>query len=139
MDVRWIAVLLVATGCAKQVGEGDGVVDDSEIPEVGWIAELTGHHHGVAGTAELIDDNTIEIRDFVYDGGGINSRFFLLADGGDFNRDAEISDNMVGDEYDGDVVTLVIPEDIPVDSWNLITLWCVPAAVSFGDGVFEAP
>jgi len=55
-------------GCGKQVGDGDGVVDADEIPQVGWVAELTGHHHDVAGTAKLIDDRTIEITGFTYDG-----------------------------------------------------------------------
>ena len=137
--MRWIALLAVASGCAKQVGEGDGIVDDDEIPQVGWVAELIGHHHDVAGTAEIIDEDTIEIRDFVYDGGGINSRLFLLADGADFNRDIEISENLVGDDYDGDTLTLTIPDDVAPGDWNLISLWCLPASVSFGDGVFEAP
>lgn len=132
------ALLGILVGCGKTVGTGDGVVDPDEVPDVGWIAELRGHHHDVGGTAEIIDENTIEITDFTYDGGGINSRFYLLADGEDFHKDYELSDNMVGDEFTGDTLTLDI-SGIPFEEWNLITLWCVPAAVSFGDGVFRAP
>lgn len=136
-----IGTVLLSTlvGCGKAVGSGDGVVDPDEVPDIGWIAELKGHHHDVGGTAEILDENTIEIRDFTYDGGGINSRFFLLADGEDFHRDFEASENLVGDEYTGDTLTIEIPPEADFRDWNLITLWCVPAAVSFGDGVFEAP
>jgi hypothetical protein len=131
--------ILALVGCGKTVGDGDGVVDEDEVVQVGWIAELTGHHHDVEGTAELIDERTVEITGFDYDGGGINSRFFLLADGEPFHREFEISDNLVGGDYADDTLTLTLPDDIPDDAWNLITLWCVPAAVSFGDGVFRAP
>ena len=137
--MRWLGLAVWIAGCGKQVGEGDGVVDPDEIPEVGWIAELTGHHHDVAGTAEIIDERIIEITGFTYDGGGINSRFFLLADGADFSRDFEVSENLVGGDYVDDVLTLEIPADVHLDEWNLLTLWCIPAAVSFGDGVFLPP
>jgi len=137
--MRWLFLALVLAGCSKQVGDGDGIVDADEVPQVGWIAELIGHHHDVAGTAELIDDRTIEITGFTYDGGGINSRFFLLADGEAFHRDFELSGNLVGDDYADDVLTLEIPPELPLDEWNLLTLWCIPAAVSFGDGVFRPP
>lgn len=132
-------LLLPLLGCAKSVGDGDGVIDADEVPEVGWIAEIVGEHHDVGGVAEIIDERTIEITDWTYDGGGINSRFFLLVDGADFHRDFEISDNQVGEEADGATLTLTIPDDAPFDEWNLITLWCLPASVSFGAGVFRAP
>lgn len=134
-----LMALVALSACGKAVGDGDGVVDPDEVPGVGWIAELRTHHHDVAGTVEIIDERTLEIRDFTYDGGGINARFFLLADGEDFHMDFELTDNLVGDPFEGEVLTLDLPEDAPFDAWNLITLWCVPAGASFGDGVFRAP
>lgn len=131
--------LLALSACGKAVGDGDGVVDADEVPEVGWIAELRTHHHDVAGTVEIIDEDTLEITGFTYDGGGINARFFLLADGESFHKDFELTDNLVGDEYANDTLTLDIPPGASFEDWNLITLWCVPAGASFGDGVFRAP
>jgi len=131
--------LLVFSGCAKTVGSGDGVLQDSEIPQVGWIAEIGGLHHDLAGSAEIVDESTIVIQDFVYDGGGINARFYLLIDGEDFNKDLEISDNLVGTEFNGEELTLDLPPGAMLDDFNLLTFWCVPAAVSFGNGVFQAP
>jgi hypothetical protein len=144
MDVRLARVVVAAgavacMGCAKVVGDGDGVVDDEDVPAPGWEAVLEGHHHDVSGTAVIVDDATIEIRDFHYDGGGINARVYLLADGEAFHRDWELTDNLVGEPFDGETLVLEIPDDAPFADWNLLTLWCVPAAVSFGDGLFRPP
>lgn len=135
---RWMAVLAMV-GCGGPVGEGDGVVEPDEVAAVGWQAELAGTAHDVAGTAVLVDEDTIEIRDFVYDGGGLNARFFLLPDGADFNRDIELTDNLVGSPSDGETLVLQIPDGVDREDWNAITLWCIPAGVSFGIGVFEPP
>ncbi len=134
-----LSIAALASGCAKAVGDGDGIVSADEVPDVGWTAEFIGEHHDVAGTAVIVDENTIEIQDFVYDGGGINARLYLLADGEDFHNTWELTDNLVGDEFSGETLTVDIPDDVSFEEWNLITIWCVPAAVSFGAGVFQAP
>lgn len=138
MRSMWMALGLVACG-GGPVGEGDGVLDTDEVPGVGWEAELVGTAHDVAGTAVIVDERTIEVRDFVYDGGGINARVFLLVDGEDFHRDLELTENLVGEPSDGETLTLTLPEGAGFEDFNLITLWCIPAGVSFGSGVFAPP
>ncbi|MEN0067395.1 MAG: DM13 domain-containing protein [Myxococcota bacterium] len=125
--------------CGGPVGEGDGVVDDTEIPGVGWEAVFETFSHDVAGRAVIVDEQTIELQDFTYDGGGVNARLFLLPAGGDFTDDFELTDNLVGTEFDNDTLVIDIPEDAPFEDWNLITLWCVPFRVDFGSGVFQPP
>ncbi|MEL6349247.1 MAG: DM13 domain-containing protein [Myxococcota bacterium] len=132
-------LMMTAVACSNVVGSGDGVVDEDEVPGVGWFAELDTLAHDVSGTAVIVDEDTIEIEDFVYDGGGLNARFFLLADGAEFDRDIELTDNLVGSPSDGQTLTLTIPNGVAFDEWNFITLWCIPAGVSFGEGVFEPP
>jgi hypothetical protein len=34
-------------------------------------------------------------------------------------------------------VTLTYDHAVPLDEINYISIWCVPAGVSFGDGMFE--
>lgn len=69
--------------CAgPQVGEGDGAIGPEDQPEVGWVATLEGFAHDVAGTAEIVDERSIELRDFTYGGGGVNAQLFLAVDGG---------------------------------------------------------
>ncbi len=131
-------MLLVGCG-GGPVGDGDGVLDTEEIPGVGWEAEIMGTAHDVAGTAVIVDEDTIEIEGWTFDGGGINARIFLLVDGDDFNRDIELTDNLVGDPSDGDTLVLDLPGDVGFEDFNLLTVWCIPAGVSFGDGLFEPP
>ncbi len=136
-----LCVLLAwITGCAApSVGGGDGVMDAGEVPQVGWTATLETRAHGTSGTAVVVDESTIELRDFVYDGQGIDARLFLQADGAAFSGDYELTESLVGDAFEGDLLTLPIPDQAELENWNLITLWCVPAGASFGDGVFLPP
>ena len=129
---------LALIGCGGPVGTGDGIVDADEVPGLGWTAEIVGTSHDFAGTAVVVDETTIEIRDMVFDGGGINARLFLLPDGAAFNREFELTENLVGTEFTGETLEVTYPEG-SFEEWNLITLWCLPAAVSFGEGVFLPP
>jgi hypothetical protein len=144
-----LACLLVACG---EPGAGDGAGDDSAsatptltgetsgTPQVGWLAELEEHFHGVGGTAEIVDESTLEIRDFRFDGKGIDARLFLVRAGEAFDDSVELSDSLIRDDpYDNETLTLEIPAGADWSSWNLLTLWCIPAAVSFGDGAFHPP
>ncbi len=132
---------ILLTACAAEpIGDGDGVVDADETPEPGWEAPLTGRFHDVAGTAVIVDDRTIELRDFTYDGGGLNARVFVLPAGADIDQAYETdSGNLVGSPFDNGVLTLTLPDEATLADFNALTLWCIPAAVSFGDGVFTPP
>ena len=130
---------LWAVACGGPVGDGDGVVDDTTSSRVGWTALVEGTAHDVGGVAVVVDEATIEVRDFTYDGGGINARFFLVVDGGSFSDQLELTGNLVGSPSDGDTLTLPIPSDATNELWDAITLWCLPAGVSFGFGAFAPP
>lgn len=132
-----VFALLVA--CGGPVGIGDGIVDDSEVPQVGWEAVFETRSHDVAGRAVIVDEETIELQDFTYDGGGVNARLFLLPAGGDFIDDFELTDNLVGTPFDEETLQIRIPGNATFDQWNLITLWCVPFRVDFGSGTFVPP
>ncbi|MEM6925456.1 MAG: DM13 domain-containing protein [Myxococcota bacterium] len=137
--VSALGLLTTLAACGGPVGEGDGIVDVSEVPEVGWEAIFETRSHDVAGRAVIIDEQTIELQDFTYDGGGVNARLFLLPAGGAFTDDFELTDNLVGTPFDNENVLIDIPEDATFEEWNLITLWCVPFRVDFGSGTFAPP
>ena len=136
--LAWALVILVACG-GGPLGDGDGIVDDDEVPGVGWEAVLETFAHDVAGRAVIVDEQTIELQGFSYDGGGVNARFFLVPDGGRFTDDLELTDNLVGTAYDNETMTLEIPEEASFEDWNHITLWCVPFRANFGSGTFLPP
>jgi len=131
-------LILTLTACGGGiVGDGNGIVD--EVPDVGWTAEIEGAFHDLAGFAEIIDGNTIDINDFSYDGGGLNARLFLVVDGAEFSEDYELTDNLVGSEFANETLAVHIPDQAEFENWDSIVMWCVPAGVSFGMGVFEPP
>ncbi|MEM6927271.1 MAG: c-type cytochrome, partial [Myxococcota bacterium] len=61
---------------------------------VGRVAELQEFFHDVAGTAEIIDDCTVEIRDFVFDGEGIDVRIYG-GFRGDYDLGISMSENLL--------------------------------------------
>lgn len=111
----------------------------SNDPRVGQSAIIAGVFHDVAGTATIVDDCTIQITGFAFDGGGIDTRIYLGLNGefrdtfGGFG----ISPNLVGTAYFNNTVTFTLPAGRSLDDFNSISVWCVPVGVSFGTGFFN--
>jgi len=41
--------------------------------------------------------------------------------------------------YAGETITARLPGSMTLDDLDGVSVWCVPAGVSFGDGLFAAP
>ena len=55
----------------------DGLRDcDATHPKIGQIATLSTIAHQVSGPAVIVDDCTVRVDDFVYDGAGVDVRFY---------------------------------------------------------------
>jgi hypothetical protein len=108
--------------------------------KVGWTAELRNRFHGIGGTATIVDDCTIVIEDFTFDGNGIVIEVYTGL-GGDYDAGFSISDNLYNfpTGYHGETLTLTLPEDRSMDDLDGISIWCVTVGVNFGDGTFMAP
>jgi Electron transfer DM13 len=104
--------------------------------KVGRSAVLVTKGHGVTGTATVIDDCTIEIKNFSYDGGGLPDVFVYGGKGGDYKAGFPIGPNLFGTRRTNETiqVTLKVGE---LDALDGISIWCVGAGVSFGDGLFN--
>lgn len=125
---------------------------DATHPTIGQVAELDGiggqpgTFHQVSGTATIIDDCTIRIDDFFFDGSGINVRFYSGL-GGDYLSGFSMSEEDIrrappGDgtlAYNGETVFAQLPEGRTLDELDGLSVWCVPVNQSFGDGLFQAP
>lgn len=156
-ELRNIVAFLMsgASGDSGSVGgdsggdEPDGDSGDDDTPPtgtcaathpmVGATAELTGYFHDVAGTAEIIDDCTIVLHDFVYDGAGIDVRLYGgLA--GDYDSGFPMGDDLVQPGgYQGDTLSFTLPDDKTLDDLDGVSVWCVDVGVDFGSGMFEGP
>ena len=106
-------------------------------PKVGMTATLSTFAHGVSGTATIVDDCTIELTDFNFDGNGIDIRVYGAA-AGDYKSGFAISDNLKNfpTGYEGATMRLNIGEH-SLDGIDGVSIWCVPVGVSFGDGLFK--
>ena len=114
---------------------------DATHSKIGQVAELQTFAHQVSGTAVIVDDCTVRVDDFIYDGTGIDVRFYGgLA--GDYASGFSMSeaDLRRAGGYDGsEPVYAQLPENRTFDDLDGISVWCVPVAASFGDGLFTNP
>jgi len=106
---------------------------------VGWRAELVENSHGVAGTAEIVDDCTIVVSAFAYDGAGLDVRFYGALDE-DYAGGFAISDDLVKPGgYVDETVVITLPPERSLDDLNSLSVWCIDVQIDFGSGVFAAP
>lgn len=125
----------VDAGGTLDAGGGGGC--PATHPSVGRTATLRARSHGVGGTATIIDDCTIEITNFSFDGLGIDVRFYSGL-GGNYDDGFSMSDDLRRrTPYLGETVLARLPAGRTLDELDGISVWCVPVGVSFGDGLFQ--
>lgn len=113
------------------------------LPLVGWQAELGLGLHNVTGTVSVFDEDTLQVDDFTYDGGGFSVYFYLGTEDSStaFKVGLSIGDDLVGTMYNGTEGSFLV--DLPggqtIDGWNAVSVWCVTAGVNFGSGTFALP
>jgi mono/diheme cytochrome c family protein len=106
---------------------------------VGWIAELSTEFHDVSGIAEIVDDCTVVIHDFTYDGSGIDVRIYGGI-GGDYDDGYAMTDDLLKPGgYDGVQLEAVLPQGRTLDELDGVSVWCVEVGVDFGSVVFAPP
>lgn len=130
-------------GDAPDAGTGpgaDGGRDcDATHARVGQVAELTTHFHGVTGTARIVDDCTVVIEMFGFDGQGVDVRVYGAA-GGDYESGFSMSEDLRREGgYTDATITATLPAGRTLGELDGISIWCVPVGASFGDGLFGAP
>jgi Electron transfer DM13 len=105
-------------------------------PKIGQTATLSTRAHGVTGKAQVIDDCTIEITSFSYDGGGLPDVFFYGAMAANYATGFAIGTNLFGKPQVNTTIKLTL-KDKELDNLDGISLWCIRAGMSFGDGLFK--
>ncbi|QDT69019.1 Electron transfer DM13 [Planctomycetes bacterium MalM25] len=112
-------------------------------PQVGWQADLETHFHDVAGLVTIVDEDTIRVDDFVFDGQGLDVLFYLGAENTNqaFTNGLPIGPQLVGPAFDGMQEPLIIdlPAGETLEGYNAISVWCVDVYISFGDATFLPP
>lgn len=108
----------------------------SEHRFVGRSAELSSKAHGVSGTLTVLDDCTIEVANFNYDGGGPSVFFYAAVDRDFSNYSAILGPQLNGQEWINETLQLVIPDGISLDNFNSLSVWCSDFDANFGDVFF---
>lgn len=107
--------------------------------KVGKVLNFSNLFHDVSGRAEVIDDCTIEITGFNYDGAGIDVRIWTGAGSPpNYGAGYGISEDLLKAGGYADVsFTLTLDENDSLDDIDGLSVWCVAVGISFGDGEFE--
>jgi hypothetical protein len=104
---------------------------------VGHSGTFETFHHNVSGKATIIDDCTIEISQFDYDGGGPDVYFY-----GAINHDYTgnsafaIGEKINGTVYNNSTILLTLPSNKTLDDLNGLSVWCQDVNVNFGQVTF---
>jgi hypothetical protein len=106
--------------------------------KVGQVATLSTRAHMVSGQAKVVDDCTIEISNFNYDGGGLTTVYAYGAIGSNFGTGFKIGPNLKGKVYSNQTLTLTLSAG-DLDKLDSLSIWCEDAKANFGSGVFAAP
>jgi Electron transfer DM13 len=104
--------------------------------KVGKTLNFSTRGHGVSGTATVIDDCTIQLSNFNYDGGGLQDVYVWGAKGGNYNGGFRIGSNLFGTPRSNATLTVTLQAG-DIDKLDGISIWCEGARVSFGDGLFN--
>lgn len=108
-------------------------------PLVGTSSEFSDlFDHDIGGTLTIIDDRTLEVTNFTYDGGG-PSVFFYLGVDGQYRGSAGgvlVGSQLNGRRFDGETLTITLPPNITLDDFNGVSVWCDIFFANFGDARF---
>lgn len=106
--------------------------------KVGQSGHFQTYSHNVAGTATIIDNCTIEITNFDYDGGGPEVYFYAAVDS-QFNSPSAfiIGERLTGTVFTNDTLQVSLPQGKSLDDLDSLSVWCVDFSVDFGSLTFD--
>ncbi len=118
-----------------------GVSVCAQYSRTAYAAELPLGAHNVEGTVTILDERTLFVEDFYYDGGGPAVYFYLGEEDSTpaFEDGLQLMPLLTGTVYNGEDVFLTLPPGETLQGYNAISVWCVDFSVSFSSGSFEAP
>jgi hypothetical protein len=101
---------------------------------------LSTRFHSVAGRVVIVDDDTLRIEDFHYDGGGPAVYLYLgrANTNAAFRQGVALGPLLSGPVYRGDDLVIDVPADISLSDYTAISVWCAAFNISFGSGTFGA-
>ncbi len=117
----------------EQLGQVTANTCGNSHPLVGYSAYFEGYFHEVAGKVTVINDCTIEISEFYYDGLGPDV-YIYAGTNHEYDKDSAfaISRKINGPPFENAILTLRLPTGKTLDDFNSLSVWCVAASADFG-------
>jgi len=111
--------------------------NSSKIGHTGAFSTLA---HNVSGRATVIDNCTLEINMFNFDGAAPNVRFYAAVNANFSDSDAfGIGERIDGRTYSNETIILELPAGKFVDDFDSLSVWCIDFGADFGNLRLEAP
>jgi len=133
------ALCLVASSSAEKIKLGD----------------IETFHHGAGGEVFALDEKTLMIKDFTYDGAGPDAFFWVGPEGSPSNVPDETKTKILAHPYvepgyyeyrdqsapilkgsAKEQITLRLPENMKVGDIKWLSVWCRKFSVDFGNLIF---
>ncbi|WP_133471912.1 DM13 domain-containing protein [Paraglaciecola marina] len=112
----------------------------ADSTKIGYTGTFSTLAHSVSGKATVIDDCTLEITQFNFDGAAPNVRFYGGINGNFTDSEAfAIGERLDGRSYTNETILLELPEGKFVDDLDSVSVWCVAFSADFGNLRLEAP
>jgi hypothetical protein len=101
--------------------------------KIGYSGDFETFAHNVSGKATIIDDCTIEISQFSYDGGGPDVYMYGAKDH-DYNSSSAFSlgPKLNGRVHNNESFLIKLPNGKTLDDLTGLSVWCVDFAADFG-------
>lgn len=105
--------------------------------KVGHSGFFNTFAHNVSGMATIIDDCTIEISQFSYDGGGPDVYFYGAKEHQYSSAQAfPLGQQINGQIYSNDSIIIKLPQNKSLDDLTGLSVWCVDFSANFGQMEF---
>ena len=106
-------------------------------PRAGWAADMRHGAHSSEGFATIVDERTIQIDHFSYDGGAPAVYFYL---GRSNTQQGFINGIPIGPQlnhaYNDETVVVQLPESQTIDGYSAISVWCADFNANFTSASF---
>lgn len=126
---------VVATVPTAPSGGFTPVACEKTNAKVGQVATLSTRSHGVSGKVVVVDNCTLEIRNFSYDGGGLSKVFVYGGTAGNYTAGFPVGNNLRGTSFANQTLTVNLKAG-ELDKMDGVSIWCTDANANFGDGLF---
>ena len=114
----------------------------SSYPRAGWETHLSEAGHGVSGTVTMVDERTLRLTHFNYDGHAPDM-FVYVGTNKTRNAFRTGAGLAVGPRlaraYRDETLVVQLPEGQTFDGRNAVCIWCVAVQFNFGWGTFAPP